>query len=101
MFKTKQSVSDHFHFQAETDGKFKAQYKHSVHFLSGSKIKKSKLSYTLKGKTIPLYNISSESLKIVKFMDVKRQVLCIYREYLVKNFNILVQEFSNPFCMFK
>ena len=37
------------------------------------------------------FNISSEFLNIVKFMDVKKQVLCTYRENLVNNLNILVQ----------
>ena len=76
--KTKQSVFDHFHLQAETGGKFKTKCKHCWF-----KENKFKLSFTLKGKIDHFINISSESLKIVKFMDVKKQLLCTYREYLL------------------
>ena len=53
----------------------------------------SNIKYHLSGKIYHFINISSESPKIVKYMDVKKQVLCIYKEYLVKIliscFNIL------------
>ena len=53
----------------------------AVHFLSYSKkINQLKLSYTLEAKTNRFINISSESLKIIKFMDVKMQVLCTYKK---------------------
>ena len=38
------------------------------------------------------YKLSSESLKIIKFMDVKKQVLFTYRKKLINNLNILVQD---------
>ena len=90
--KTKQSVFDHFHLPAETVGKFKAQYNHCCSFSFWFKENKFKLSYTLKRKTYLFIDISCESLKIVKFMDVKKQVLCSQRENLVNNLNILVQD---------
>ena len=71
----KQSIFDHFHLQAETDGKFKAQCKLCCPFSFWFKENKFKLFYKLKGKTYHCIYISSESLKIVKFMDVKKQVL--------------------------
>ena len=73
--KTKQTMFDHFHLQAETDGKFKAQCKLCCPFSFWFKENKFKLSYTLKGNAYHCINISSESLRIVKFMDVKKQVL--------------------------
>ena len=53
---------------------------------------KFKLPYTLEGKIYLFINISNESLKIVKLMDLKKQVLCTYRENLVNNLKILVQD---------
>ena len=53
---------------------------HCCSFSFCFKENKFKLSLTLKFKTYHFINISGESLKIVKFMDVKKQVLCTYRE---------------------
>ena len=87
--KTKLSVFDRFHVPAETDVKFKAQCKHCCSEISDSK--KINSNFLVKFSNL-FISISSESLKTVKFIDVKRQVLCIYRENSENNLNILVQD---------
>ena len=92
--KTKQSVFNHFHLPAETDGKFKAQCKHCCSEISDSKkINSNFLTHLNVKHTLLLTFLVSLDLKIVKFMDVKKQVLRTYSKNLVNNLNILVQDF--------